>query len=326
MKIVLGSGSPRRAKILLDHGVEFEVVRTDAPEVEIPGDPEGTVCTNARAKHTAAVAAWQSAHPGDQIPPVLAADTIVWFNGRVYGKPCDIAEAKRFLRELSGNVHQVFTGVAYGDGVAVAESRVTFQKLSDAVIDEYVARVNPLDRAGAYDIDESGNLIVARFDGEYENVMGLPLAPLRAWGIVKHGKQLPEYETAGIETIARGVCVCDGKVLLCRAKGSGSTYLPGGHIEFGEKGREALEREIMEEMGVEAKAGEFLGVVENSFLQHGKPHAEINLVYTFEVPSGTAAVAREDWIEFEWRAIDDLDGARLLPVEMVPLVRGVAGV
>ena len=89
----------------------------------------------------------------------------------------------------------------------------------------------------------------------------------------------PEYELAGIETIARGVCVRDGKLLVCRAKGAKSCYLPGGHIEFGETGRQALVREMKEETGLAATTGDFLGVVENAFEQHGKPHAEINLVY-----------------------------------------------
>ena len=123
-----------------------------------------------------------------------------------------------------------------------------------------------------------------------------------------------EYELAGIETIARGVCVVDGKILLCRAKGGTTTYLPGGHIEFGETGRQALVREIKEELGLESSTGAFLGVVENSFLQHGKPHAEINLVYELslygEPPSRRLSEgkiqAREDWIEFEWRPLDDL--------------------
>jgi len=125
---------------------------------------------------------------------------------------------------------------------------------------------------------------------------------------------MKEYELAGIETIARGVAIVDGKLLLCRARGGATSYLPGGHIEFGETGREALVREIREELGVEAKAGEFLGVVENSFMQHGKPHAEINLVYelSFAVPLPEPKSA-EDWISFEWRDLSDLDGAGLLP-------------
>ena len=128
-----------------------------------------------------------------------------------------------------------------------------------------------------------------------------------------------EYELAGIETIARGVCIQNGRVLLCRAKGGTTTYLPGGHIEFGETSRQALVREIQEEMGVTAQVGELLGVVENQFVQHGKPHAEINLVYAMSLPDDTAAIAKEAWIEFEWRNLADLDNANLLPTEMKPL-------
>ena len=129
-------------------------------------------------------------------------------------------------------------------------------------------------------------------------------------------KAYPEYELAGIETIARGVAIEDGNVLLCRAKGGRTTYLPGGHIEFGEKGCEALKREMLEEMGVEATVGEMIGVVENSFVQHGKPHAEINLVYKMELPRGTVAAAKEDWIEFIWQPLEEIEAANLLPEEM----------
>ena len=140
--------------------------------------------------------------------------------------------------------------------------------------------------------------------------------------------ELKEYELAGIETIARGVCVRDGKLLLCRAKGGSSTYLPGGHIEFGETGRQALVREVKEELGVESSTGQFLGVVENAFLQHGKPHAEINLVYELTLGTGNGGLAawrlgglgelpalnsQEDWIEFEWCDLNRLDEANLLP-------------
>ena len=111
-----------------------------------------------------------------------------------------------------------------------------------------------------------------------------------------------EYELAGIEVIARGVCVQGGKILLCRTKGGATTYLPGGHVEFGETGRQ---------LGVDAETGAFLGVVENAFEQHGKPHAEVNLVYELKVPPATLARACEDWIEFEWRDLAHLDD--LLP-------------
>ena len=202
--LILASGSPRRAKILRDLGVEFEIVKTEAPEVSIPHDPVRTVTENALAKLNAAVA--QERDPPEvEGRTILAADTIVWFNGKIYGKPRDLAEAKAFLRELSGQTHTVFTGVAcVGPAIlanaqspqaatvlkslapttACARSHVTFRQLSDAAIDEYVARVRPLDRAGAYDIDENGDLIVASYDGEYENIMGLPVEPLRRFGII----------------------------------------------------------------------------------------------------------------------------------------------
>ena len=126
--------------------------------------------------------------------------------------------------------------------------------------------------------------------------------------------ELPEYELAGIETIARGVCIMDGKLLLCKAKGGGSTYLPGGHIEFGETGREALIREMKEETGLDATCGRFLGVAENSFIQHGRPHAEINLVYELRIATDVVK-AQEEWIEFTWCPLAGLEAANLLPAD-----------
>jgi ADP-ribose pyrophosphatase YjhB (NUDIX family) len=133
---------------------------------------------------------------------------------------------------------------------------------------------------------------------------------------------MQEYELAGIETIARGVAIIDGSVLLCRAKGGKSTYLPGGHIEFGETAREALVREIREEMGVEATAGKFLGAVENSFMQHGKPHSEINLVFELKFDGKIEAKAREDWIEFEWCRLSEIENANLLPEAFKAIAEG----
>ena len=170
MKIILASGSPRRAKILKDLGVDFEIRKSDAEEVAYPHDPERTVRENALAKGSCG--------------KVLSADTIVWFNGRIYGKPHDLDEAREYLRELSGNVHTVYTGVAFDGEVKVVKSDVKFRTLGAAEIDAYVERVKPTDRAGAYDIDESGDLIVESYTGSYENIMGLPVEPLREWGIV----------------------------------------------------------------------------------------------------------------------------------------------
>ena len=174
-KITLASGSPRRAKILEELGIAFDVVKTDAAEVCYPHDPERTVRENALLKGKAARSLGYER--------VLSADTIVWFNGWIYGKPLDLEEAREFLRELNGNVHSVFTGVAFDGRVAVCRSDVKFRDLTEALIDEYVARVKPTDRAGAYDIDESGNLLVEGWTGSYENIMGLPIEPLREWNL-----------------------------------------------------------------------------------------------------------------------------------------------
>lgn len=177
--LVLASSSPRRAKILADAGVAFEVVKTDAEEVSFPADPERTVRTNAAAK----LAAVSDRYPDR---PVLAADTIVWYGDEIYGKPRDFDEAAVFLRTLSGKTHTVFTGLAFRRPGGVVETRVersdvTFRELSDELITDYIARVKPLDRAGAYDIDESGDLLVEGYTGSYENIMGLPPAPVLAW-------------------------------------------------------------------------------------------------------------------------------------------------
>ena len=129
-------------------------------------------------------------------------------------------------------------------------------------------------------------------------------------------------EEKHIETIARGVCVKDGKVLLGLPKDRSYSYLPGGHIEFGETGREALVREMKEETGLDATAGELLGVVESSFVQKGERHCEINLIYEMKIrEQGTGnreqVKSCEDWICFDWVDCDRLDSANLLPNEMV---------
>lgn len=129
----------------------------------------------------------------------------------------------------------------------------------------------------------------------------------------------PEYELAGIETIARGICVKDGHILICRNRKVGNLYFPGGHIEFGETGAEALVREVREEMGVESAAREFLGCCEHRFDQHGKPHAEINLVYALDIPSialGKAVPSCEDWIAFDWMPVADLASGAVEPAAL----------
>ena len=124
-----------------------------------------------------------------------------------------------------------------------------------------------------------------------------------------------------IETIARGVCVRDGKVLLCLPKDRRYAYLPGGHIEFGEAGREALVREMKEETGLDATAGRLLDVVESAFVQKGESHCEINLVYEMGLKDAESVTSQEDWICFEWWPCDRLDEANLLPPAMKRTIR-----
>ena len=193
--LILASGSPRRAKILKKLGVQFRVVKTDAEEVAI--EPERTYDaeeTGSIVEQNACLKVWAGFKAaGGSSGGILAADTVVWFRNRILGKPKDLSEAAEYLRMMSGKVHSVFTGVAYlppdateddEQRFAIVESKVKFRKLSDAMIDEYVARVKPTDRAGAYDIDESGDLIVESYTGSYENIMGLPVEPLREWKLV----------------------------------------------------------------------------------------------------------------------------------------------
>ena len=194
--LILASGSPRRAKILKNCGVQFRVIRTDAEEVAIePGRMYDAEETGGIVEQNACLKVWAGFKAaGGSAGGILAADTVVWFRNRILGKPRDLSEAAEYLRMMSDKVHSVFTGVAYlppgataddEQRFAIVESKVKFRKLSETMIDEYVARVKPTDRAGAYDIDESGDLIVESYTGSYENIMGLPVEPLREWNIVR---------------------------------------------------------------------------------------------------------------------------------------------
>lgn len=116
---------------------------------------------------------------------VIGSDTIVSLDGRIYPKPEDAEEAKRFLQELSNNTHTVTTGVGiYVNGEVVTfsvETKVTFRKLDMALIDAYVASGDPMDKAGAYGIQTAGALFVDKIEGDYHAVVGLPIAKLAAY-------------------------------------------------------------------------------------------------------------------------------------------------
>ena len=178
---ILASASARRRELLIELLDDYEV--TVAEVEELSSHPDGStalVMVNARLK-ALAIARQQ---PGTW---VLGADTLVALGNEVLGKPCDLEEAFSMLRILSGKTHEVSTGlclVHLDDGyeeTRVETSKVTFRELDDALIEEYFAEVNPLDKAGAYAIQKRGELIVESFEGSRSNVIGLPLELLGQW-------------------------------------------------------------------------------------------------------------------------------------------------
>jgi septum formation protein len=177
--LILGSASPRRKKILLALGCTFAVSTADTDEIHDAADPVHTVVTNALEKYRACRLRHAEA-------AIITADTLVWFEGRLIGKPVDLEEAAQFLRAFSGRTQIVYTGLALGlpnqkPEVRVEASSVQFKILSEDTITAYLHKTRPLDRAGAYDIDENGDLLIAGYSGSYTNIMGLPDAPVRDW-------------------------------------------------------------------------------------------------------------------------------------------------
>ncbi len=153
-------------------GIPFRVVTADAEEIKT-GAPEALVMENARRK---ARAVWRK-HPESV---VLGADTIVYQDGAVLGKPRDEADARAMLRRLSGAWHTVYTGVCVitPDGQADARcdaSRVQFVPLTDEDIARYIASGEPMDKAGAYAVQGRAGMYVSRIEGSYSNVIGLPM-------------------------------------------------------------------------------------------------------------------------------------------------------
>jgi len=170
-KLLLASGSPRRAKLLRQAGLDFEIVVPQIDEAPRPGEaPAEFVCRTAREKA-------ESIPPGNAV--VLAADTAVVDGERILGKPTDAEEAAAMLRSLSNRTHEVMTGVCIRFPERTAcfhiETHVTFRTLSEEEIVDYVATGEPMDKAGAYAIQVGAAKMVRRVEGSYSNVVGLPL-------------------------------------------------------------------------------------------------------------------------------------------------------
>jgi septum formation protein len=177
-RIVLASASPRRRALLQALGLEIEVLPGDAEETFDGPSPEAIVIENARRKSNAAAG-------GIQGPAILiAADTLVFLDGHVLGKPASRKEAFDMLSRLQGRAHHVLTGLAVTDTDAgrsafgVERTEVCFRALTPAEINAFIDAVNPLDRAGAYTVDGPGSLLVAGYHGCYHNVLGLPIVRL----------------------------------------------------------------------------------------------------------------------------------------------------
>jgi septum formation protein len=173
-KLILASGSPRRSEILTSVGWEFEKHVPDIDETELPGeDPAAYVQRLAKTKAEAIAASFPSRL-------VLGADTTVVLDGRIIGKPIDLDDARKMILDLSGNWHEVLTGVALAyDGqtsVGVQSTRVKFAAMTEAEITFLVEKGEPLDKAGAYAVQAQAALFIEKVDGDYWNVVGLPVS------------------------------------------------------------------------------------------------------------------------------------------------------
>lgn len=173
-QIILASGSPRRSEILESVGWRFTKDVPDIDETELPGElPDIYVRRLAREKAETIAAR----HPGEI---VLGADTTVVIGGQIIGKPVNIADAKRMLTMLSGHWHEVLTGVAIvqngSSSVGLQRTRVKFIEMSAGEIDFLAERGDPLDKAGAYAVQAQAALFIERIDGDYWNVVGLPVS------------------------------------------------------------------------------------------------------------------------------------------------------
>ncbi len=177
---VLASKSPRRSELLKNLGVEFDIAVSDVDESKIPKDlpPKLYVQELALLKGTSIGAGCGAGKY------VIAADTVVVFDGEIIGKPTDEADARRMLNMMSGATHEVYTGFSVTDsttGMTVSGyemTKVRFRQLSDAEIDDYIASGTPYDKAGGYGIQGRASLFVEGIDGDYFNVVGLPLNAL----------------------------------------------------------------------------------------------------------------------------------------------------
>ena len=177
--LILASASPRRAELLKLLRVKFRIIPSDATEVVHEHLTPLEICQLNAHRKARAVA--------KRIPDalVIGADTLVFLDNKILGKPRNLADARRMLARLQGRTHQVVTGVslihlrAHRERVFAISTDVLFHPLDAGQIRDYLSRINPLDKAGAYAIQESGEKIISEISGSYSNVVGLPVERLR---------------------------------------------------------------------------------------------------------------------------------------------------
>lgn len=173
-KLTLASGSPRRAEILTAVGWEFTVAVPDIDESELPGESPETYVQRLALEKAEAVAAKNIEGV------ILAADTTVVIDGQIIGKPVDMDDARRMLRMLSGKRHEVLTGVAVlRDGdvrIGLQRTGVKFAELTEAEVNFLAEMGDPLDKAGAYAVQAQAALFIQAIEGDYWNVVGLPIS------------------------------------------------------------------------------------------------------------------------------------------------------
>ncbi len=191
MSIVLASASPRRRELLEMMGLEFEIIPAK-DELDAEGLSPAEAVSKIALGKALSVAKFR-----DENDLVIAADTLVCLDGELLGKPKDEAEAFEMLKKLSGNEHQVYTGIAVSQGGKSASgaemTKVRFCKMSDEDIKNYIATFEPMDKAGAYGIQGTAGAFVEGICGDYFNVMGLPICSLtlllRQFGVTVIGEK-----------------------------------------------------------------------------------------------------------------------------------------
>lgn len=193
-KVILASGSPRRRELLSQAGIDFTVLVSDVDERTDERQPENIVKALAALKAEAVYECAAADKDFDmRSGVVLGADTVVCCDGKVLGKPKDAADARSMLRMLSGRSHDVYTGVCMigqnTDGsvfrrVFASRTAVHMQQLTDDIIEWYIGTGESADKAGAYGIQGYGAVLVKSIDGDYNNVVGLPLT--QVWQQLYH--------------------------------------------------------------------------------------------------------------------------------------------